>query len=628
MNSENRKIEIAINLLSKGYLIEPVWPLIAPGICGCEAKQSCMFPTLSQGHSMILEAQSMEASPSEIVNRQFAENPFADVGLKIICGEDIVSIEVLKNKYNTINNKFKESLQSTFPVIDKSGNFCFLFRKNARCIVDQEAVGAIDGVRVYSTYHYIRLSESIDLDSIPPVAELPCLPEIILDLLMVDSNQEEDHISFPVDSFPPAVSQFVEKQASSIGCPSDFVGASILGVAAAAIGDKTVLEIKEGYREKPILYLAIVADPGSGKTPALKSAMKPIFDYQQRLVDKKMKELVSDSNKKIDNHKVRDSRKRKSMLYRPESFSFNQIYMTDATPEAVAEILSSNSNGIMGYFDEMSDWFKCSKNRFWLECWAGNPVMVNRKNDLTLFVANPIFNVLGAMTPDVCRDIVLSRKQDDGFLDRILWSYPPSLPKVWSQASVEESTMDGYHRTISFLLDWPLVDGPVVLKLSEDSRKRYDSWTRDHFNEVQSHRFPGKLKGSWAKIPALLGRITLILHCLWSATEGKVDETVEVDMIDRAIMLIEYFKRQAKKVRLVALTEESEQRISKFVSWMIKKDRRASKREVQRANLLGVKSAEDVEDLFVEMKAAGVGTYGYHGRSIQFILAEKYYIIE
>jgi hypothetical protein len=88
---------------------------------------------------------------------------------------------------------------------------------------------------------------------------------------------------FPVAVFPAPLRQFMHEVAAALPCPPDFVGVPLLAVLGTAIGSSRVLEVKPGWREGPRLFTAVVADPGSKKSPALALVMQPLRERQQQL---------------------------------------------------------------------------------------------------------------------------------------------------------------------------------------------------------------------------------------------------------------------------------------------------------------------------------------------------------
>jgi hypothetical protein len=81
-----------------------------------------------------------------------------------------------------------------------------------------------------------------------------------------------------------------------MGCPEDYLAVPLLVLAGAAIGATRVLEVKPGWREAPCLYAAVVGDPGTTKSPALKAVMVP-FEERQRELEQEYDEALKETRK-------------------------------------------------------------------------------------------------------------------------------------------------------------------------------------------------------------------------------------------------------------------------------------------------------------------------------------------
>jgi len=88
---------------------------------------------------------------------------------------------------------------------------------------------------------------------------------------------------FPVAVFPAPLVAFVQTCAAALPCPPDFLAVPLLSVLGAAIGTTRLIEIKPGWRESARLWTAVVADPGSKKSPALDLVVTPLYRAQQHL---------------------------------------------------------------------------------------------------------------------------------------------------------------------------------------------------------------------------------------------------------------------------------------------------------------------------------------------------------
>ena len=84
-------------------------------------------------------------------------------------------------------------------------------------------------------------------------------------------------------SCPIPARDLAEAAAESIGCPVDFPAVAILAAASGIIGRSASLLIKPGYFESASLYVALVGSPSSGKSPALRAALAPVWSIAAKL---------------------------------------------------------------------------------------------------------------------------------------------------------------------------------------------------------------------------------------------------------------------------------------------------------------------------------------------------------
>jgi hypothetical protein len=82
---------------------------------------------------------------------------------------------------------------------------------------------------------------------------------------------------------PDDLARYVREGAKAMGCPDDYLAVPLLVIAGAAIGGSRVIEAKRGWREASCLYAALVGDPGTTKSPALKLVTAPFEGIQRRL---------------------------------------------------------------------------------------------------------------------------------------------------------------------------------------------------------------------------------------------------------------------------------------------------------------------------------------------------------
>ena len=87
---------------------------------------------------------------------------------------------------------------------------------------------------------------------------------------------------FPSWVLPKPVADYTNDAARALSCPPDYLGVPILGVLGTAIGTQRRFEVKAGWVEAALLYVATIGDPGSVKSPAFRKAIEPLERIQKR----------------------------------------------------------------------------------------------------------------------------------------------------------------------------------------------------------------------------------------------------------------------------------------------------------------------------------------------------------
>jgi hypothetical protein len=128
---------------------------------------------------------------------------------------------------------------------------------------------------------------------------------------------EGDPQPFPLDFFPEALQRVVQEISTAVNSPADLPACAMVSAAATAIGRSRQLEPKEDWKICPRLYVGLVCDPGSGKSPALAKVMRPLWrknrewekDYEQeREIYEDEKLFFEARRKEIINHVAKNNK--------------------------------------------------------------------------------------------------------------------------------------------------------------------------------------------------------------------------------------------------------------------------------------------------------------------------------
>ena len=269
-----------------------------------------------------------------------------------------------------------------------------------------------------------------------------------------NGHGHDEVLPFPCDAFPPSVCRFVKSAAASLPCPPDFIGMVVLVLLGAAIGLRRQLEIKKNWKERPSIYGAIVASPGEKKSPGMNLAMQPFRIRQKELFADYEIELESFEQELAEWNKEKEG----PMPTKPIR---KQLFTTDITVESLVMLLGDNEKGIVLACDELTSWVhslnqykggKGSDRQHFLSFWSGASVVVNRKtDDDPLVVDSPFLSVIGCLQPDVLGDLVDNSGREDGYVDRILFSFPDPVELKWTEKCVSDHDMQAYENVFRHL---------------------------------------------------------------------------------------------------------------------------------------------------------------------------------
>lgn len=376
--------------------------------------------------------------------------------------------------------------------------------------------------------------------------------------------QEESEIKpFPVEVLPESCQRLIRESAASIDCPPDFIGLPLLAALGSAIGNSRKVEVKQGWKESAAIYGAVVADPGTKKTPAQNVALEAIKKQESQL-KRDHKERVRDYEKRVREHEKdkRDAKKADGVEpEEPEEPNMERAIVEDATVEALTDVLEGSPRGVMVVKDELASWTrsmdqyksgKGSDRQFWLSAWSNSYVSVDRRGrQEPLTLESPFVSVVGSIQPSVLPEIAEGR--EDGMMDRFLFAYPESRSSRWSDHEITDEAREGVRDLHQGLRKRHMQEDeygepvPALVALSPEARELFREASNDLRQEMDSLGFPARLKGPWSKLEGYLARFSLILAMARSVEHGGPERVEKQDVL-RAVSLIGYFKNHARRV--------------------------------------------------------------------------------
>lgn len=369
-----------------------------------------------------------------------------------------------------------------------------------------------------------------------------------------------DGAEFPVSVFPNQIQEIIRATSGCSDYPIDYISASILFSASVAVGNTHCVEVKRNWIETPILFLAIVGSPGINKTHPLSFAIEPLLDRdivantEYKKAIKEYDAIMAMGKKEREENMITDT---------PIEPKLEKYIVSDITPESLASILEDNPRGIALYADELASWFnnfnrysKGSEEQFWLMAFSASPIQINRKNIRgSISIKRPYISVSGTIQPDLLRDLAEGSRSKNGFIDRILFVYPPRLlKKYWSTEELPSHVTTSWHSIISGLLDLDqMIDDngsaiPKVIKYSPEAWNKLYNWHK-HNTDLTNATEKDSIKGIYSKLEIYISRFALTLQMLRFRCGESTKEQIDTQSIEGAIAIVEYFRTTALRVQ-------------------------------------------------------------------------------
>ncbi len=335
---------------------------------------------------------------------------------------------------------------------------------------------------------------------------------------------ERPNTGFPLSVFPSDVQTVISETATTSGCPPEYLAGAMLTATATAMGNAWSVEVREGWREKALIYMAIVGNAGANKTHPITFALQP---------------LVAEDLRKIDN----------ALLSDPYTAPPRYV-ASDVTQEGLVKLHQKNPRGMLLFVDELKAWVANfsrysggSQEQFWLSNFSRTPIIVDRKSDpKPLAIAEPLISVIGSAQPRVLRQFATGDKSTNGFVDRLLFVLKKGSDKpYWNDFEPSSNHANTWDYVLRTILLW---QGEMSCHFSEEAKAVATEWQRLNADIVNGCA-NDSLVGAHSKLEIYFVRFCLILHALRNATQTLADPAeICAETVENAVLLTEYFRAQ------------------------------------------------------------------------------------
>lgn len=353
-----------------------------------------------------------------------------------------------------------------------------------------------------------------------------------------------NEVSFPLHVFPKSLRAIADDLIKTLGYHPDFLGSSLLVVAAAAIGKTRKLCVKDSWEQIPTIFLILVGPPGSGKTHPLAYCLKPLLKENERFF-----------RRSIGNGKEDQFTSDQMMSLEVEEPMGYQVVISNFTIEAMHQVMQQGGDRLIIWSDEISGFLR-NLNKYRaggdveeiLSVYNGTDITVNRATRDNIYIKQPFACIAGSTQPGVLLD-VFGKAVENGLRDRFLFAWPDNVakPKMSKGVLGKETTLN-YEAIIKKLLLFKSDnDGPKAISMTDEAFAEAISWFNYNAERVNNESNE-KLQSAYSKLDFSFFRFALILHSLYTVCGEETMDQVGLRSVKSAKDVVEYYRSMSEKV--------------------------------------------------------------------------------
>ncbi len=364
--------------------------------------------------------------------------------------------------------------------------------------------------------------------------------------------------AFPLEVFHEAYQKILSEVSVAYAVPMAVPGCAFLSLAGACIGRTRQVQIKPGWAECSNLWIVLVGDSGTGKSPATREIQNPILD-----IESEWHATFQDETKayqfELEQRKATPKKDRDLLGPPPDPPVWKQLVIDDSTTEALSDALSGNPRGISWNRDELAglilDMDKYTKGggtkQRLMSAYDSGAWKTNRVTK-QCFIRHACVSIFGTIQPGAMPAIFSDMDAATGFLPRFMFvKVEQDAPALWTDERVRNESREALKKTYKALLDLEFSDEGKAgrIPVSTQAKNLFIEWFDDQAREPWQDAEAGVYQAVLAKLKAQCLRVALILHCLDAAVEGHSELVpIQEGTMRRAIVLVNFFKANQKAI--------------------------------------------------------------------------------
>ncbi|MBQ8422510.1 MAG: DUF3987 domain-containing protein, partial [Bacteroidales bacterium] len=340
--------------------------------------------------------------------------------------------------------------------------------------------------------------------------------------------------------FPDPIRHIIDSTKACLNFPADYICPALIFASSIALGNALAVEIKKGWTEKAIFYMAIVGEPGTNKSSCLEFAIEPL-----RKIDR---DNLKTYKKKLKQYEATKNDPDKAI----EQPVYGQIVLSDITVEGFLKQHLNTPRGLAIYADELMGFVKSfsryrsgNDEEVWTQLFTGVPIIVNRLHSDSFSVSSPFVGIIGGVQPGMLRKFA-DGKTESGFIYRWLFAYPDKRTfSRFQDDEIDDEILSRWNTIIDTIRKIRYNGKTTVIRLSPEAYDLYKQWYNTG-RETMEHASTSYI-GITTKMERYCARFSLILEVL-RYTCGQSDLTsISAQSMKDAFKLTYYFIAGAQK---------------------------------------------------------------------------------
>lgn len=388
-------------------------------------------------------------------------------------------------------------------------------------------------------------------------------------------------VPFDPELLPYALRSYILDVADRQQSPPDFAAVAALCGMAAMVGNKIRIRPKshDDWTVVPNLWGAIVGRPSAMKTPAMQSALAPLYALQDEMrkaweaecrevsaegtLTKLNAKEVQKSAAKILRGGDRDAA-RKLLLEadgaETEMPSCPRLVVNDASVEKLGELLNENPNGLLLVRDELPGFLgrldseeHQSERAFYLESFNGDGSFTyDRIGRGTVHIASCTLSLIGGVQPSRIAPIVrgaVSGASNDGLIQRLQMAVWPDDIGSWRWVDRKPATFARqiYEDTFRRLHDLKGETNaePRILCFTPEAQDLFREWMTEIQGQARSGQMATTMESHVLKMPKTVASLALIFELIDNHDRATA---VGIEATARALEWADYLRSHATRL--------------------------------------------------------------------------------